>query len=59
MTWLLGRTDTPVCDPDSVLQLHGVWHLISAAIFGLWWWLAFDQPVRSPGEDRQLVEPAQ
>lgn len=38
--WLLGRTGSPVCDPDTYLQLHGLWHLISAAVFGLWWWLA-------------------
>ncbi|MDH3705379.1 MAG: hypothetical protein OES57_04895, partial [Acidimicrobiia bacterium] len=59
LSWLLGRTDGPVCEPDSLVQLHGVWHVISAVIFGLWWWLAFDQPVRSPDRDRQLVEPAQ
>jgi hypothetical protein len=45
--WVLGRTDGPVCDPDSVLQLHGLWHLISAVAFGLWWWLALAE--RSPG----------
>lgn len=59
LTWLLGRTDAPVCEPDSVLQLHGVWHAISALIFGLWWWLAFDQPVRSSDQDRQPAETAQ
>lgn len=40
-TWLLGRTGSPVCDPDSDVQLHALWHLISASMFGLWWWLAF------------------
>lgn len=39
-SWLLGRTDSPVCEPDSVIQFHGLWHVISSAIFGLWWWLA-------------------
>ena len=39
-TWLLGRTDSPACDPDSALQLHGLWHALSAAVFGAWWWLA-------------------
>jgi hypothetical protein len=39
-SWLLGRTDGPVCDPESVLQPHGLWHVISAAVFGIWWWLA-------------------
>jgi hypothetical protein len=41
-TWLLGRTDSPACDPDAVFQFHGLWHVISAFVFGLWWWLAFD-----------------
>jgi hypothetical protein len=39
-SWLLGRTDSPACDPDGLLQFHGVWHVVSALIFGLWWWLA-------------------
>jgi hypothetical protein len=39
-TWLLGRTGSPACDPDGPLQLHGLWHLLSAAVFGVWWWVA-------------------
>jgi hypothetical protein len=39
-SWLLGRTGSPVCDPDGMLQFHGVWHVVSALVFGLWWWLA-------------------
>lgn len=38
--YLLGRTGSPTCDPDSVVQFHGLWHLISAGIFATWWWLA-------------------
>jgi hypothetical protein len=30
----LGRTGGPWCDPDSVVQLHAVWHFITA--FVLW-----------------------
>jgi Ceramidase len=30
----LGRTDAPLCDPDSVAQLHGVWHVLTAVV--LW-----------------------
>lgn len=26
----LGRTSSPLCDPDSALQLHGAWHLLAA-----------------------------
>lgn len=44
--YLLGRTDGPACDPDGVVQFHGLWHVISAAAFGLWWWLAL--AVRRP-----------
>lgn len=32
----LGRTDAPLCDPESVVQWHGVWHLLTAAGFVLW-----------------------
>jgi hypothetical protein len=30
----LGRTDAPLCEPDSLAQLHGVWHVLTAAV--LW-----------------------
>jgi hypothetical protein len=42
-SWLLGRTGSPLCDPDDAFQFHGLWHAISSLIFGLWWWLAIDQ----------------
>ncbi len=48
-TWLLGRTDSPACDPDAVFQFHGLWHVISALVVGLWWWLAFDTGRASRG----------
>lgn len=53
-TWILGRTDSPLCDPDDVIQLHGVWHLLSAAVFGLWWWIAVWLPA---GPDATAREP--
>lgn len=28
-----GRTGSPLCAPDSVVQLHGAWHALSAATF--------------------------
>ena len=28
--YLLGRSSSPLCDPDSRLQLHGAWHLLAA-----------------------------
>ena len=29
--WLLSRDGAPLCDPDSLLQGHALWHLTSAA----------------------------
>ncbi|MGV1007038.1 MAG: hypothetical protein ACOYBY_00320 [Dermatophilaceae bacterium] len=34
--YLLGRTGSPLCRPDSVLQLHAVWHLLAAVSFAAW-----------------------
>ena len=28
--FVLGRTSSPLCDPDSPAQLHGAWHLLVA-----------------------------
>jgi len=38
---VLGRTDAPLCEADSVLQLHGLWHIMTAVVFGLWAVIAF------------------
>ena len=32
----LGSTGGPLCDPDSVLQTHGAWH-VGAAVAVAWW----------------------
>ncbi len=40
-SWVLGRTDAPLCDPDTIAQPHGLWHLLSSIVFGLWWWMAY------------------
>jgi hypothetical protein len=53
-SWLLGRTGSPACDPDATFQFHGLWHAISALIFGLWWWLAFDVGRTQPTSDESL-----
>jgi hypothetical protein len=50
-SWLLGRSDSPLCDPDDTFQFHGVWHAISALIFGLWWWLAIDRSAAAESPD--------
>ena len=31
-----GRTNAPWCDPDSLAQPHGAWHVLSAAALALW-----------------------
>src|SRR4029453_9922033 len=43
--WWLGRTESPCCAPDSLLQPHAAWHLLGAAALGAWAWatLARDQ----------------
>lgn len=49
---VLGRTDAPLCDPDSIYQGHAVWHLMTAAAFAVYGWISFDQaalPARRPG----------
>ena len=32
--FLLGRTGAPLCDPESLFQGHGVWHLLGAVALG-------------------------
>jgi hypothetical protein len=34
--YLAGRTTSPLCRPDSLLQYHGLWHLGTAAVVGMW-----------------------
>ena len=41
-----GRTDACTCDPDGVVQLHGAWHVLSAAAFATWARVLFDQEER-------------
>jgi len=34
--YALSRTGAPLCRPDSLLQGHALWHVLTAA--ALWWW---------------------
>jgi hypothetical protein len=34
--WWLGRTGGPLCDPDSPLQPHAAWHLLTALALAAW-----------------------
>lgn len=35
-TWLAGRTDSALCDGQSWLQPHGIWHVLSALVLLGW-----------------------
>jgi hypothetical protein len=50
----LGATGGPLCDPESIFQPHGVWHL-GAAIAVAWWAVAIPsaQSVRVDPEPRR------
>jgi hypothetical protein len=43
----LGATGGPFCDPESVFQPHGVWHLGSAVAVA--WWALADRPQPARG----------
>jgi hypothetical protein len=49
----LGRTDAPLCDPDSLAQLHGLWHVLTAA--ALW---VYGAGVLGPREEARRIIPA-
>jgi len=34
--YLLGRTSSALCRPESLLQLHGVWHVLMAVSLAAW-----------------------
>jgi hypothetical protein len=34
--WWAGRTESPWCDPDSLLQGHAAWHLLAAVALAAW-----------------------
>jgi hypothetical protein len=33
---LLGRTDAPLCRPDSLAQPHAAWHVLTAVAVAVW-----------------------
>jgi len=56
VAWLLaagsfagGRTDSPLCDPDSVAQPHGSWHVLASVGFFVWSEILF-QDARAPSK---------
>jgi hypothetical protein len=50
LAYLLGRSGGPACEPDSLIQGHGAWHLLTALALALWARVAFSLlPLRSRG----------
>jgi hypothetical protein len=45
--WWAGRTAGPWCDPDSLLQPHAAWHLLTAAALAAWALAALDPPAQA------------
>lgn len=45
--YLFSRTGGPLCDPDSLLQGHAAWHVLSAAAAG---WFGVRVVAREPSE---------
>jgi hypothetical protein len=41
---LAGRTGGPLCDPDSLLQGHAAWHLLTAGAVAVWATATLDPP---------------
>lgn len=35
-SYAAGRTSSPLCNPESLVQPHGLWHLATAAAVALW-----------------------
>jgi hypothetical protein len=40
--WWAGRSASPWCDPDSLLQPHAAWHLLSAFALAAWGWAVLE-----------------
>jgi hypothetical protein len=45
--WWLGRTQSPWCDPDSLLQGHAAWHLLGATALACWAAATLDPPAQA------------
>jgi len=49
--FLLGRTGAPLCDPDSLFQGHGVWHLLGAVALGAYFVATSDSRIPEGNRD--------
>jgi hypothetical protein len=50
--WWAGRTASPWCDPDSLLQPHAAWHLLGALALGGWALAVLDADPQVPARDQ-------
>jgi glycerol-3-phosphate O-acyltransferase / dihydroxyacetone phosphate acyltransferase len=53
--WVFGRSDSPLCDPDAILQWHGLWHSTSALVLAAW--TAAAASIEVGGADPRLARP--
>lgn len=51
-SYLEGRSASRLCDPESWLQLHGLWHLSTAALMALWTTVLWPGPAEVEDRDR-------
>jgi 1-acyl-sn-glycerol-3-phosphate acyltransferase len=58
MTWAAGTSDSPLCDHESWLQPHGLWHVLSAVTVLAWadQALAAADPLRAPRLVRRAAD---
>ena len=44
LSYVGGRTESPLCRPDSRVQLHGLWHALAGAAMAAWAEAALGEP---------------
>jgi hypothetical protein len=55
--WLTGTADHEWCDPDSLVQAHAIWHLLSAvATWSFFVFLRSERPVRVDARDSIVLQ---
>ena len=59
-TWYAGTSGSPLCDEESLVQPHGVWHLLSALVVLTWFdqAAAIDAPTTAPRLWRRATDRA-
>lgn len=52
LAYATGRTGSVLCDPESLLQPHGLWHICGAIAFGIVGDMLFQLRLRRPARSR-------